>query len=86
MFLSCYLYVLSMAEELHYILNIVWARKLNHNKDSTHVSSITNGQTVLILWHLNTTASSACGTLHCYWCIGLSCDKLQSLIRGQKRL
>ena len=30
----------------NYILNIVWALKLNHNKESRHVHPITESQTV----------------------------------------
>ena len=45
-FSLCYQYVVNMAEALYYILNIVWTRKLNHNKDSRHVSPITDSQTV----------------------------------------
>jgi hypothetical protein len=37
--------VLNMAEA-NYILNIVWAWKLNRNKDSRHVSPITDSQTM----------------------------------------
>jgi len=44
-FLSRYLFILNMAEAV-YILNIVWALKLNHNKDGRHVSLITDNQTV----------------------------------------
>jgi len=46
-----------MAEELYYNLNIVRTWKLNHNKDSGHVSSITDSQTMQAqtstdtLWH-----------------------------------
>jgi len=35
-----------MAEARYYILNIVWAWKLNHKKDSWHESPITDSQTV----------------------------------------
>jgi len=35
-----------MAEAHYYILNIAWAWKLNHNKDSRHESPITDSQTV----------------------------------------
>jgi hypothetical protein len=45
-FLLCYHYVLNMDEALYYILNIVWSRKLNHNGDSRHVSSITDSHNV----------------------------------------
>jgi len=34
-----------MAEALYYIFNIVWAWKLNHNKNSKNVSPITHSQT-----------------------------------------
>lgn len=37
---------LNMAEALYDILNIVWAWKLSHNKDSVRVSRITDSQTV----------------------------------------
>jgi len=46
-----------MAEALNYILNTVWAWKLNHDKDSRHVSPITDSQTVTISdmhWHVGT--------------------------------
>jgi len=43
--MSFYLYVSSM-DEAPYILNEVWGRKLNHNKDSRHVSPLTDSQTV----------------------------------------
>jgi hypothetical protein len=42
----CYQYIINMAEAHYYILNIVWACKLNHNKDSRHVCPITDSQTV----------------------------------------
>ena len=42
----CYQYIINMAEALYYILNIVWASKLNHNKDSKHVCPIKDSQTV----------------------------------------
>jgi len=35
-----------MADALCYIFNIVWAWKLKHNKNSRHVSAITDRQTV----------------------------------------
>jgi len=35
-----------MVEALYYILNIVWLLKLHHNKDTRHVSPITDSQTV----------------------------------------
>jgi hypothetical protein len=44
-FLSRCLYILNMAEAF-YILNIEWTWKLNHNKDSRHVSPITDSQNV----------------------------------------
>jgi hypothetical protein len=34
-----------MAQAPYYIVNIVWARKLYHNKDSRYVSPITDSQT-----------------------------------------
>jgi hypothetical protein len=40
--------VLNIAETHYYILNIVWAWKHNHNKDSRHVSPITDSQTVQV--------------------------------------
>jgi hypothetical protein len=51
-FLRMYFYlspcrnVLNIAEARHYILHIVWEWKLNHNKDSRHVTPITDSQTV----------------------------------------
>jgi hypothetical protein len=36
-----------MAEARYFILNTAWARK-NHNKDSRHVSSITDSQIVQV--------------------------------------
>jgi hypothetical protein len=42
----CYQYVTNTAEALYYILNIVWACKLNQSKDSRHVCTITESQTV----------------------------------------
>ena len=42
----CYQYIINMAEAHYYILNIAWACKLNHKKDSRHVSPITDSQTV----------------------------------------
>ena len=44
--MSHYQYVLNIAEARYYILNIAWAWKLNHNKDSRHESPITDSQTV----------------------------------------
>jgi len=43
-----------MAEKLHYILNILWARKLNHKIDCRHVNPITDSQTVQALICTNT--------------------------------
>lgn len=37
-----------MAETLYYIFNISASRKLNHNKNSKHVSPVTDSQTVQI--------------------------------------
>jgi len=34
---------------------------------------------VLTRWDIQRTVSSVWGTLHCYWCAGLRCDKLQAL-------
>ena len=34
---------------------------------------------VLTRWDTQQTVSSAWGTVHCYWCAGLCCDKLQVL-------
>ena len=34
---------------------------------------------VLTRWDMKLTVRSACGTLHCQWCAGLRCDKLQEL-------
>ena len=45
-FLSRYQYVLNIAETRYYVLKIVWAWKLNHNKDRRHESPITDSQTV----------------------------------------
>jgi len=42
----CYQYIINTAEKLYYILNIEWAWKLNHSKDSRHESPITKSQTV----------------------------------------
>jgi len=44
--LSRYQYVLNMVETRYYILNIAWAWKLNHNKDSRYENPITDSQTV----------------------------------------
>jgi len=44
--LSHYQYVLDIAEARCYILNTVWAWEFNHNKDSRHVSPITDSQTL----------------------------------------
>jgi len=44
--LSRYQYVLNVAEDLYYILNTTWEWKLNHDKDSKHVSPIRDSQTV----------------------------------------
>ena len=69
-FLSRYQYVLYMTVALYNILNIVWTWKLNHNKDSRHVSPITDSQTVQAQtvqtwWNMKPPVSSAWGTLHC---------------------
>ena len=45
-FLSCCQDVLDMVEALHYMLNVVWICKLNHDKDSRHVSPIKDSQAV----------------------------------------
>jgi len=65
-----YQYFLNMAEALHYFLNIVWARKLNHNKDSRHVhhrqtDRLCKLRHLLIYLDMKLTVSSAWGTLHC---------------------
>jgi len=79
--LSCYQYVLNMADVLHYILKIEWAWKLNHSKDNRHVSPITDSWTMQaqtcsnMLGHETNLVSSAWGTLHCWWCATLHCDK-----------
>jgi len=91
LFLSHCQYVLYMTVALYNILNIVWAWKLNHNKDSRHVSPITDSQTVQAQtvqtgWDMKPPVSSAWGTLHCWWCVGLRHDRLQSLIPGQKNV
>lgn len=44
--LSCYQHILNMAQATYYILNIEWAWKFNHSKDSRHVSPIRDSQTV----------------------------------------
>ena len=55
----------NMADELYYILNILWARKLNHNKNSRQVRPIANSQSVytvryvLTRWDMKQTVSSA---------------------------
>jgi hypothetical protein len=45
-----------MAEEIHYILNIVWELQLNHNIDSSHVSPFTDSQTVQVQTRTDTLA------------------------------
>ena len=74
-----------------YILKIVWAWKLNHNKDSRHVSPITDSQTVQAQtvqtqWVMKPPVISTRKTMHCWWCAGLRHDRLQSLIPGQKNV
>jgi len=44
--LSRYQYVLNAAQALYYILNTTWEWKLDHNKDSRHVSPMRDSQTV----------------------------------------
>jgi hypothetical protein len=59
-----------MAEAIYYILNIEWALKFNHNKDSKYASPITDGRLcklreVLIRWDMKLIVGSAYETLHC---------------------
>jgi hypothetical protein len=67
----------------HYcILNIAWARKLDHNKDSRGVIAITDSQTVQADTSDHETNSKFClrnTALHFLWCAGLLCGKLRVL-------
>ena len=74
-----------MAETLYCILNIEWAWKRNHSKDSRQVSPITDSQTVQAqacidrLGHENNRKLCLRNTALLLVCAGLLCDKSQVL-------